>query len=317
MLPRFNIPDNGDHRFEWDLLMTCKRAALGAIAVILLWLSAQPAAALGPQSNHVDDKPSVTSSEKKPEVLDEVGVVEHLGDDVPLDVLLFDEQGDAVRLAQFFDAGKPVVLNLGYFGCPKLCGLVTNGVLDAARDIDLKLGDDYRILTVSIDPTEAHQLAAVQKQSYLDALGEPGAGSGWHFLTGERPQIQKLTDAVGFEFEWDPKFEVYAHAAVIMVITPDGRVSRYLYGHEFHPKTFRLSLVEASNNQIGSTVDRLLLYCFKYDASLGAYTATATTIMRGAGLLTALALGVVIAALLIRERLRGASPHAATVEGHA
>jgi protein SCO1/2 len=234
-----------------------------------------------------------------------VTVKEHLNAKLPLDLSFVDEAGKPVQLKQYFDnAKRPVVLQLGYYKCPMLCTLVAQGFVNSVKDMPLNAGSDYEVVFVSIDPSETPELAAAKKQSYLQAYKRPGAAQGWHLLTGKKEQIEKLAQAVGFGYKWIEYAGQYSHPACIVLCTPDGHVSRYLYGVKFEPKTVRLSLVEASNGKIGSTVDQFILTCFQYDGHQGKYALAAIGIMRVGGALTVLILAGVLIVLFRREARR-------------
>lgn len=243
-------------------------------------------------------------AEPLPAGLEGVGVTEHLGQQVPLDAVFHDEAGREVRLGDQFDGTRPVILNLMYMGCPMLCGLVSNGLIDALQQIDHTVGSEFAVLSVSIDPTETAVLAAVKRQAYLKQYGRPGAEQGWHVLTGDETNIRRLTEAVGFGFRWNEERQEFAHAAVIVVLMPDGTVSRYLYGVLYDPRTLKLSLVEAADGKTGSTLDKFLLFCFHYDATTGRYGPAAMNLMKVGGLLTVAAIGVLVLGLRRRERRR-------------
>jgi protein SCO1/2 len=242
--------------------------------------------------------------EPLPEELEDVGVTEKLGDPVPLDLVFVDENGREVTLGDYFDGARPVILNLGYLSCPMLCGLVANGLVDAMSAIDMTAGEEFVVLSPSIDHTESPKLAKLKKQSYVERYGRPAAAQGWHWLTGEEDQIRALTDAVGFGFAWNEERKEYAHAAVVIILSPDGRVMRYLYGIQFDPRTLKLSLVEATDGKTGSSLDRFLLYCFQYDAESGRYGPVARNIMKAGGAITVIVLGGVIGGLWLRDRRR-------------
>lgn len=229
--------------------------------------------------------------------LDDVGITEHLDAHIPLDAEFVDEAGKPVKLAGFVRGDKPVILTLVYFNCPMLCNLILNGLVDALKQVPLTPGADFEIVTVSFDPRETSTLARLKKQNYLRELGRPEAAASWHFLTGAEPNIHKLTDAVGFKYRFVEETQQYAHAAAVFLLTPDGRVGRYLYGVVFDPETLRLGLVEASEGKIGSTADRLLLYCFHYDPDAGRYTLAAVAVMRAGGLAMVAALAIVLGVL--------------------
>jgi len=242
--------------------------------------------------------------EPLPRELEGVGVDEKLGASVPRGLAFVDETGAVVTLGSYLDHGKPVILTLNYYECPMLCTLQLNGLVDALRELDWAPGRDFEIVTVSINPLETPRLAAAKKKTYLESLGRPGAEAGWHFLTGRQPEIVALADAVGFRYRYNEERKEYTHAAAFMLVTPDGRVARYLYGVMLEPKTVRLGLTEASQGRLGSTGDRFLLMCFHYDAGAGRYTVAAGRLMRLGGGLTTLVLGVWLGGWWWRERHR-------------
>lgn len=221
--------------------------------------------------------------------LEGVKVTEHLNTTLPLNLSFRDDRGKPVRLSQIFDGQRPVVLSLNYASCPMLCGLQLNGMVDALARVPLEPGRDYQIVSVSIDPLETPVQARLAKQNYLRAFGR-GNGDGWHFLTGREDEIRQLAEAVGFEYRYIPERREYAHAAMFTIATPDGRLSRYLYGVRFDPQTVRLSLVEAAAGKIGTTLDQVLLFCFHYDALAGSYAPAAISLMKAGGAVTILAL---------------------------
>jgi protein SCO1/2 len=238
---------------------------------------------------------SAQRREPLPKDLEGVGITEHPGVKLPLDLEFTDENGTPVRLGEYFSGDRPVILTLGYYRCPMLCSLVLNSLVDGLRDLPWTPGREFEIVTVSIDPTETSTLARLKKQNYLEEYARPGAAAGWHFLTGREENIRKLADAVGFGYRYVPERGQYAHAAVIFVATPDGRMARYLYGVVYQPKTVRLALTEAGEGRVGTTADQLLLYCFHYDAQEGRYVVAASNIMRFGGATTALIVGLWLA----------------------
>lgn len=278
------------------------RHAAPAPRVWTLFLILILAAAAAPTRAQTHLQNSDGRGEPLPAELIDVGIEEKLGNQVPLDLKFRDENGQEVTLARYFDGRRPVILNLGYMGCPMLCGLVTNGLLDAMKAMQQTAGEDYLVLSVSIDHTETPILARAKKQGYLQIYDRPSGAQGWPWLTGEEDQIRGLTDAVGFGFAWNERRQEYAHAAVLVVLAPDGKVMRYLYGIEFVPRTLQLSLVEASQGQTGSSLDRFLLFCFHFDASAGRYGPAAMNIMKAGGAMTMLVLGGMILGLRLRER---------------
>ena len=239
---------------------------------------------------------------EKPVDLSGIGTIERPGAAVPVDISFTTEQGDEILLRELLQQGKPIVLNLGYFGCPSTCGLVLNGMTDAMKATALLPGKDYIVLSISIDPSEPAKLAKAKKSNYVRQLGDETAASGWHFLTGSEANIKAITEAVGFEFKWVESAREFAHPAVILVLTPDGTVSRYLHGTTFDPKTFRLSIVEASQGKVGSLLDQIMLICFTYDKDKHKYTVAAVTLMRMGGTATLITLMVLVALAVRRER---------------
>jgi protein SCO1/2 len=221
---------------------------------------------------------------------------------VPLDLEFVDENGKAVRLGDYFDGTKPVVLTPVYYSCPMLCNLVLDGVVNALHELRFKLGEEYEVVSFSFDPRDT-VVAAKDKHTVMTRrYGRPGSEDNWHFLTGSEESIRQLTDAIGFRYTFDPKTRQFAHAAMIAVLTPDGRLSRYFYGINFNPRDVRLALVEASKNQIGNATDQLLLLCYEYDPQTGKYTAVAMNVVRLGGVATVLGLGGFVFFLTRRDR---------------
>ena len=245
---------------------------------------------------------SAQRTEPLPSELQEVGIIEHLDQKIPLELEFVDEQGDPVKLGDFFSGEKPVALTLNYSNCPMLCSLQVNGLFDGLKKMSWDIGDQFEMITVSIDPLETPERARATKQKYLKLYRRAGATEGYHCLTGREESIKALADAVGFHYRLVPETGEYAHAAATFILTPDGRVSRYLYGVQYDPQTLRLSLAEASEGKVGSTMDRILLFCFHYDAERGRYGPAAFQLMRLGGGLTVLILAGTILIYRRRER---------------
>jgi len=243
-------------------------------------------------------------TEPVPKALSRVGIEEKFDAALPLQLPFKDERGRDVTLGSYFRANHPVILTLNYYRCPMLCTLELNGLVQGLKGLAWSPGDEFQIVTVSIDPHELPPLAAAKKATYLEDLGRPSAESGWHFLTGSAASIDALTKAVGFSYEYDKESDQFGHAAVIVLVTPDGRVSRYLYGVQFDAPTLKLGLLEASKGRIGSAMDRIILYCYHYDSNQGRYALAAENIMRAGGAITVLVLACVIATFWLRERKR-------------
>ena len=241
--------------------------------------------------------------------LEGIDVVEHLGKSIPLDLEFINDRGDTVQLAEYFNEGRPVLLVLAYYTCPMLCTLVLNGVSDGLRELPWTPGEKYQVLTISIDPRETADLAAAKKDRYLNTLGRDGAAAGWDFMVGAESQSKALAEALGFEYFWDEERAQYAHPAVAFVLAEDGTISRYLYGIEFKPADLKLALLEASEGKIGSTLERILLYCYRYDPDAGSYTIFAANVMKMGGVVTLVLLGSLLGLFWVRERrLRKAVP---------
>ncbi len=236
-----------------------------------------------------------------PEALREVKIEQRLNEQVPLDLKFRDETGREVALGEYFKGGKPVVLSLVFYKCPMLCDQILTGLLGGLRSISFDVGREFEVVTVSFDPRETPELAAEKKQNFIQRYNRPGAGDGWHFLTGDQESITRLTEAVGFHYNYDAKTNQFAHAAGIMVLTPGGKLSRYFYGVEYFPNDLRFGLMEASDNKIGSLADKLLLYCYHYDPATGRYGPVVMRIMRAGGVATLLGIGALV--LVLRRRV--------------
>ncbi len=247
------------------------------------------------------------TSTQRPSILSKVGIDQHLNDQLPLDLHFRDETGKEVRLGDYFGKQRPVILSLVYYRCPMLCGEVLNGMTSALSIVSFDLGKDYDIVTVSINPSETPADASKIKQVYLRRYNRhsPTAAQGWHFLTGQEDQIEKLAAAVGFRYVYDPRIKQYAHASGIQVVTPEGKLSQYYYGIEYSPKDLRLGLIQASQNHIGTVVDALVLYCYHYDPATGHYGAIVMRIVRLSGIATVLLLGGFIFIMVRRDMRAG------------
>lgn len=235
-------------------------------------------------------------------VVQNVSIDQNLDAQVSPDLTFRDENGAPVRIGQYFNSGKPVVLSLVYYRCPGLCTMTLNGMSRAFKPLQFSAGKEFEVVTVSIDPNETPQLAAEKKAEYLRLYGRAGAEAGWHFLTGDAASIKALADAVGFRYVYDPNTNQYAHSAGIMVLTPGGRVARYFYGLEYSSRDLRWGLVEASENRIGSVADSVNLLCYAYDPMTGKYSMPVMRTLRAAGILTVASLGGFVLLMLRRER---------------
>ncbi len=239
----------------------------------------------------------------RPPQLRAVGFDQHLGDQVPLDADFLDESGRPVRLGDYFH-GKPVILVMAYYRCPMLCTLVLNGLVQGMIDMSFNAGKEFEVITVSFDPHETPDLAAAKKQTYLSRYRRPGAADGWHFLTGKKESIRRLAQSIGFRYAYDSATDQFAHAAGLVILTPEGRIARYFYDISFPARDLRLGLVEASAHKIGSRVDEVLLFCFHYDPATGKYGVAVMNFVRLGGLLSLVALVTFIGVQFRRERKR-------------
>lgn len=232
--------------------------------------------------------PALAQNKPRP-ISEEVGLDQRLDAQVPLDLKFRDEQGKEVRLGELVQ-GKPVILMLVYYRCPMLCTEVLNAFLRTSQAMPLRMDADYEVISVSIDPEETPKMARAKKQRYASAYRRPGAQEGWHFLTGDEAEIAQLAKTVGYRYKYDPLSDQYAHPSGLILLTPEGRISRYFYGVEYDPGDLRLSLVESSQGKIGTLVDQVLLLCFHYDPATGRYGFLVDGALRIVGIGTALAL---------------------------
>ena len=239
---------------------------------------------------------------ENPRQLKGIDVEEHLGAVLPKDLEFTDEHGRRVKLGDYFDGKRPVLLTLAYYRCPMLCGLMLNGVCNSTKALDLVPGKDYRILTVSIDPRETAELAMAKKTRYIEQFGKAGVEEGWSFLVGSGENSKALADAIGFKYFYDAKRDEYAHPAVSYLISPDGKIVRYLYGMDYKRFDLKMGLIEASQGKVGTTIDRIILSCFHYDAKEGSYVLFAQNLMRLGGFLIVITLASVVWWLFVQER---------------
>jgi protein SCO1/2 len=242
---------------------------------------------------------------QRPAGLQFVGIDQHLNAEVPGNIEFRDELGNPVQLSDYFGHGRPVILNLGYYQCPMLCSELLQGLVGSMKALTFDLGKDFDVVTVSFDPRETTEMAAAKKRDIMKRYGRANTEQGWHFLTGRADQIEALTKAVGFQFQFDPKTNQYAHAAAIVMLTPDRHISGYFYGVEFSPKDLRLGLVQASQNNIGNVSDQVLLYCYHYDPMTGKYGAVIGNILKLSGLATVLIMGIFMFVMFRADRRYG------------
>ena len=278
----------------------CLRARLGRplYCACALWLLAVCAWAGGAAEGG--------RKEPLPSEFEGVELVEHLDAQLPLGLEFVDEARKKVTLGAYFGQNRPVLMVLVYFQCPMLCTPLLNGMVDAMKEVSLTPGKDYECVIVSFDPLEGPGLAARKKESFLEAYERPGAGTGVHFLTGEKASIARLAETIGFGYKWVERDKMYAHPASLYVCTPAGRLSQYLKGVTFEPRTLRLALIEAGQGKIGTASDELALFCYQYDPAKGKYSLSALKLMRITGILTVAAILLGLAWLHRARRKEGA-----------
>lgn len=238
-----------------------------------------------------------------PREFEGVRVDEKLGQQIDLDLTFVGTDGYPHRLGDYFGKGKPVLVNLVYYSCPMLCNLVLNGQIKTLREIPWTPGDEFDIVTISIDPTERFHLAQQKRQLLLESYGKPAPG--WKFFADHQGNAKKLASQLGFHYRLDERTGQYAHASAIFVLTPEGKVSRYLYGIQYKPRDLRLALAEASESKVGMSFEKLLLMCFHYDPNASSYVMAATNVMRGGGVLVMLGIGWMLWRFWRKERTRG------------
>jgi protein SCO1 len=236
---------------------------------------------------------SAAPAAKLPRELNGVGFDQRLNEPLPLDAVFRDESGQTVRLGQYFH-GKPVILATVYYRCPMLCSQILSGVVRGLRPLSLQPGRDFEIVAVSINPDETPQDATAKRDQYSHSYSRTAGPAGWHFLVGSEASIHAVTDAIGFHYRYDPPTKMYFHASGITVLTPEGLVSRYLYGVDYEPKDLKLSLIDAGHQRIGSPVDQVLLFCYHYDPKTGKYGAVVVNMLKLASALLLVCLAVVL-----------------------
>jgi len=262
-------------------------------------LLASSAFALPGRSGIGDRNPSIMPTTTMPGPLREVGYDQRIGEQVPLDLAFRDEAGRDVRLGDYFKE-KPVILVLAYYHCPMLCDMVLQGVVTTLRPLTFDAGKEFDIVVASIDPDETPDMAAEQERDIVARYGRAGGAEGFHFLTGPQASIDALTRAVGFRYVYEKERDEYAHPAGIVIMTPGGRVSRYLFGIDYPPRDVRLALIESTQDKLGSAVDSLLLYCYHYNPAIGRYSTAVFNILRVAA--GATLIGLITLVVMLRRR---------------
>jgi protein SCO1/2 len=284
--------------------------ALTAIVVFIAFvaLAVRARAARAGEGPRAPSPASPVVAPRLPPGLADVGVDEHLGASLPLDASFRDHTGERVRLDRYFDRRRPVVINLMYHRCTMLCSVVLDALVNGLKGVAWTVGKEFDVVSISIDPRDGAALGAHARERILARYGRADAAHGWHFLTGEQADIDRVAGALGFRYHWVPEEEQYAHPAAIFVLTPDGKIARYLYGIDFAPADLRLGLLEASEGKSVSTVERVLLFCYHYDATGRRYTFMVTRVLRVGGLVVLVAVAALIGTLWRRERRASRSP---------
>lgn len=273
-----------------------------AAAFTLVACAAMPTSAFAGPDNFIDPPKLEPGAPNVPPELMDVGVSESLDSRLPLDETFVDHTGKIVKLGDYVDGTHPTLLVFAYHTCPTLCSLVQNGVVEAMKGIEWNPGDQYRVVTISIDPRDTPEIANTKRTSLIGQLGRPVSNEGWPFLTGKEQAIQEVTKYAGWHYYWDDRQKQYAHPGAVVLLKPNGRIARYLYGIEFNPKDLRLGLLEASEYKSISTFDRALLYCYQYDGHQRKYSLVATRVMRIGGGVTVVALAGFLAIMWRREK---------------
>lgn len=277
----------------------------GRVLAIIAALSSLPASAM------IRERPAgnPNGTDVLPVQLQDVGIDDNAGKDLPKGIVLRDEDGQPIQLDSLFDGKRPVVMVLAYFSCPMLCTVVLNHVTEGLKDVAWTIGREFRVVTVSIDQRDTPAIAKEKEKNYLAEYGRPVPDGGWHFLTGDAVNVKRLADALGFRYHWDAGQKQFAHAAGAFILTPAGRISHTFYGISFPGKDLKLALVDASNGAFSSAVDRLLLFCFHVDPNTGKYTLAVTRLMAAGAALTVLIVGLWMVVFWRRDARRTAASH--------
>ncbi len=246
----------------------------------------------------------LNAAEPVPYELQGIGIDEKLGATLDLNTPFLDEKGEKKELKAFFDGKRPVIVTLVYYECPNLCGLLLKGFLDSLKTFPWSVGEQFDVVTLSIDPKEGPELAAAKKKNILEIYTRPSAEKGWHFLTGSEADVRKVASTLGFNYRYDAEEKQYAHAAGIFILTPEGKLSRVLYGISFSLRDLKLALLEASQGKIGTVVDRLLMFCYHYDPKGRKYALLAVNLMKVAGAVTIFGLVIFLSVSLIKNKKR-------------
>lgn len=260
------------------------------------------AAHTGPQAPFQEPAATRVSSTEKPESLKGIGITEKLGAQLNLDEIVRDENGNQVPLKSFFSAGRPVIFSLVYYSCPGLCNFHLNGLIEGLQATDWSAGQKFELVALSFDAKENSDLAKAKKATYLKLYNRAGTENGFHFLTADESTIAKIASTVGFDFKWDESENQWAHGSAAIMLSPDGKVTRYLHGILFDPGNIKLALNEAGRGQVGSFVDQMVMYCFKYDPKQSKYVLYAFRLVQLGGGLMIILLGFLLIPTWLRNR---------------
>lgn len=273
----------------------------GSKIVVLVVFLAACSAVYGQKSEHYNSPlyspkkydPSQSSASGLPDALKTIGIEQKLGEQLPFDTEVTAEDGRTIKLGSLFESGRPVLLAFVYYECPMLCNEVLNGLTGSLKGISLNAGKDFDVIALSFDAREngKPELARNKKAAYMERYGRPGSEKGWHFLTASQASIDAITKAAGFSYRWDEKSNQFAHAGGVMIVTPQGKLSRYFYGIDYSPRDLKLGMIESADNKVGSVTDQMLLYCYHYDPATGKYGLAILSVIRLGAVLTLLGMG--------------------------
>lgn len=261
-----------------------------------------PAYSAGGPKDEYTGKQLGKASTEVPEEIKDVGIEEKIGEMIDLNLIVTDEKGEKHPLSTYFKSHKPVILSPVYFSCPGLCNFHLNGLVETLKSVDWSPANQFEIIAFSFDSKETPAIAAAKKTNYLKVYERSGTENGWHFVTADEATVKALTKSVGFKFKWNEKLSEWAHASAAIVVSPEGKISRYLHGIQFEPRDVKLALNEASSGKVGNIVDSAMLFCFKYDNHQSKYGLQVFNLMKLAGAITALALALWLIPVMIRAR---------------
>lgn len=250
---------------------------------------------------YTGQEPAKVSSEI-PEELKNVGIEEKIGQSIDLNLIVTNEKGEQVPLSTYFSGHKPVIISPVYFNCPGLCNFHLNGLVDTLKSVDWSPSKEFEVVAFSFDWKEKPDVALQKKENYLKLYGRPGTEKGWHFVTADETNVKKFTESVGFKYKWNEQAKEWAHASAAIVISPEGKISRYLHGIQFEPRDVKLGLNEAAHGKVGNIVDSAMLFCFKYDTHQSKYGLQVFKLMKLGGAVTVLALLLWLVPMMIRAK---------------